>query len=89
MKKKSQFYEKLQIQNGNWNFQTQMKIYLMEKGDIMLDAAVKLCDLSFKIQQFLKNNYHSMAEWKNVGLIFRVNSVRAFFYSLMLHILVI
>ena len=82
VQKKVQFYEK--IQNETWNFQNEMKKYLMEKGKLMLFAIVKLANLSFKIQEFLRNNY-PLAAWKNVGSIFQVKTVATFFYSLLLH----
>ena len=82
VKKKIQFYEK--IQNETWNFQYQMKNYLMDKGRIMLFAVVKLNNLAFKIQEFLRNNY-PLSAWKNIGSIFQVKTVATFFYSLLLH----
>ena len=61
-----------------------MQLYLSQKAEQMLNAVIKLLNLSYLIQVSLRKNYDWMDQ-KSLGCIFRSNTVSSFFYMLMVH----
>ena len=59
-----------------------MQLYLSQKAEQMLNAVVKLLNLSYLIQMKLRQNY-SWMDTKSLGCIFRTNTVSSYFFMLM------
>ena len=57
-----------------------MRDYLMCMSKNLLKACVKLQNVTFKIQDFLKNSYPEKTQ--DIGSIYRMPSTNAFFYYL-------
>ena len=81
-RQKEIFYEK--VSNNEWKFKEQMQLYLSQKAEQMLNAVVKLLNLSYLIQMKLRQNY-SWMDAKSLGCVFRTNTVSSFFFKLMVH----
>lgn len=61
-------------------FDIEMRNYLMCMSKNLLKACVKLQNVTFKIQDFLKNSYPEKTQ--DIGSIYRMPSTNAFFYYL-------
>ena len=69
---------------NKWNFMDQMKLYLFNKAEKLLEATVKLSKLSYEIQHLLRNHYAEEHRYP-VGSIFRCFGVNSFVYLLFIH----
>ena len=54
--KKWEFWKEME-KLEKWNFEEEMKRYVFNKGQKLLDASVKLSQLTYDIQNVLRNNY--------------------------------
>ena len=69
---------------NKWNFMDQMKLYLFNKAEKLLEATVKLSKLSYEIQHLLRNHYAEKHRYP-VGSIFRCFGVNLFVYLIFIH----
>ena len=82
IEKKELFWKS--CQHMDWKFLDQMKKYLFNRVEKLLEATVKLTKLAFEIQNMLRKHYVD-AEKYPIGSIFRAYNMTAFFYTLLLH----
>lgn len=81
IEKKKLFWITLQ---QDWTFLKEMKQYLLQRVEKLLEATVKLTKLAFDIQNMLRENYSDSAKFP-IGSIFRARNNTGFFYTLLIH----
>ena len=83
LEEKEMFWKNIKAIN-KWNFMDQMKLYLFNRAEKLLEATVKLSKLSYEIQHLLRNHYAEKHRYP-VGSIFRCFGVNSFMYLLFIH----
>ena len=83
LKKKQLFWKNMKAIN-KWNFMEQMKLYLFNKAENLLEATVKLSKLSYEIQDLLRKNYSEKHRYP-MGSIFRCYGINSYTYLLFIH----
>ena len=72
------------IEKKNWHFVEEMKKYLFNKTQKLMEATVKLTILAHDIQNMLRENYGEKEKFP-IGSIFREINQTSFFYNLVVN----